>query len=174
MPSEEIKKRIKEIRDLAQNNPDEFLKFIKTEEFKSLTEKMYSPSSQTGTSFSVDYIKEIGAYTVIAIGLYVSAIPHKTINSIKLLFSDIPQENIQPLIDIELDSAFYHIDIENFWNNDTISDYDGKKECQTGAECVWCDFRNENPDIKMNTVADNIRLIVADSFPQVPVCYELK
>lgn len=170
MLSEKNKIFINEIRKLAKTNPDEFLKITKTPEFQALVEEINS-SFQTNSSYSVDFIKEIGAYTVKAIYLYLSAIPHKTINSIKLFFSDIPQESIQPLIDVELDSTLYHIDIENFWDNDII-DYDGKKECQTAAECVWCDFKSENPDIKMNTVADNIRQIIFDSFPQVPISYE--
>ncbi len=173
MAPEKNKNFFKEISDLAKTNPDEFLKIIKTTEFQALTEEKFYHSSHANTSRSIDVINEIGAYTVKAIRLYISAIPHRTINSIRLLFSDIPQENIQPLIDIELDWTLYRIDIENFWNNDIISDCDEKKECQMGAECVWCDFKEGNPDIKMNTVADNIRQIISDSFPQVPISYEL-
>lgn len=147
---------------------------ITSSDFRALQKKWFTPrASKSSDTFQTDYIKEITDYTLNAIRLYEDAVSHKAISCIELHFyQDVSVDKIQPQIEMQFDTGRYHIDIGMFWDDEIGLEREGKKNCQTMAETIWFECR-ENYRNTIDFLADTVGQAVEKKYPKVDVKYEI-
>lgn len=157
-----------------ENEPHDvrsILRIVTSSDFRALQKQWFSSTPPKSSDMSqVDYPKEIADYTLNAIDLYEDAIPHKVVSCIELHFyQDASAEIIQPQIDIHFDTGLYHIDIGMFWNDEVGLEREGKKNCQTMAETIWYEYKDENYEDTIVSLANYVKQAVVKKHPKADV-----
>jgi hypothetical protein len=148
------------------HSTSEILGILSSSEFNDIKKQWFAPTPSVVMPASQEsYVREITEYTLNAIRLYETAIPHKTISSIELFINqDAACEEIQPQIDIQFDTGLYHIDIGMFWDDEIGLEREGKKNCQTMAETVWFEFKG-TPYMELSSLCNSIKQAVGEQYP---------
>lgn len=152
------------------------LRIIRSADFQEVKKHWFTlEHTKSIDTVPPDYSSEVSDYTLTAINLYENAVEHKSINYIRLNFyQDISLDKIQPQIDIQFDSGLYHIDIGLFWDDEIGLERERKKECQTMAETIWYEYKTENHQGTILLLAERVKEIVTNKYPDIEVRYEIK
>lgn len=151
----------------------DLLEIVNSAEFKAFTDDLFNASSDalSAPEPSQDYfISEIIQYTIGTIKLYVDAIPHNSIQAIRLHFD--PQasgQEIQPQIELQFDTGTYHIDIGELWRSEIELEPKQRKEMEIMAESIWFEYCDSGFSTDRSALVDEMQKAVGKQFPTAEV-----